>query len=364
MNATFLLQNGNRGYLSVWNHIMSVSIEDLKKNYTNLNVSFELWKGESDVQGEIPAMVERLQSKGHAYESNGALVVDVAEETDTKEVPPCMILKSDGAALYTTTDLATLIARRREQNPDQVIYVVDKRQEMHFEQVFRCAKKTGIVDEQVRLNFLGFGTMNGKDGKPFKTRDGGVMRLETLISDINEEMYKKITDNHAVEEKEARDTAKVVALAAVKYGDLSNQATKDYVFDIDKFTSFEGNTGPYILYTIVRIKSILNKYREMGNSLDSLEIREAQIESEKALMLELSKFNGVIMTAYEEIAPHKVCAYVYDTANALNRFYHENKILSETEQEKRAGWIALLKLTKEILETCIDLLGFWAPERM
>ena len=364
MNATFLLQNGNRGYRSIWNHIMAVSIEDLKKNYANLNVSFELWKGESDVQGDIPAMVERLKAEGYAYESNGALVVDVTEETDTKEMPPCMILKSDGAALYTTTDLATLIERRRELDPDQVIYVVDKRQDMHFEQVFRCAKKTGIIGEQVKLDFLGFGTMNGKDGKPFKTREGGVMRLETLISDINEEMYKKITDNHAVEENEARNTAKVVALAAVKYGDLSNQATKDYVFDIDKFTSFEGNTGPYILYTIVRIKSILNKYGETGNSTESLKIREAQNESEKALMLELTKFNGVIMTAYEEIAPHKVCAYIYDVANAFNRFYHENKILSEADQEKRGGWIALLKLTKEILETCIDLLGFWAPERM
>ncbi len=364
MNATFLLQNGSKAYRSIWNHIMAVSVEDLKKNYANLNVSFELWKGESDVQDEIPEMVESLKAKGYAYESNGALVVDVVEETDTKELPPCMILKSDGAALYTTTDLATLVERRRELDPDQVIYVVDKRQDMHFVQVFRCAKKTGIIGEQVRLDFLGFGTMNGRDGKPFKTREGGVMRLETLISDINEEMYKKITENHAVEESEARRTAKIVALAAVKYGDLSNQATKDYVFDIDKFTSFEGNTGPYILYTIVRMKSILSKYRESGNSPEAAAIREAQNESEKMLMLELAQFNSVIMTAYEEIAPHKICAYVYDVANAFNRFYHENKILSEENQEKKAGWIALLKLTKEILETCIDLLGFSAPDRM
>lgn len=364
MNATFELQNGNRGYHAVWNHIMAVSVADLKKNYANLNVSFEWWKGESDVQKYIPDMVEKLKAEGFAYESDGALVVDVKEETDAKEIPPCMILKSDGAALYTTTDLATLVDRKKELDPDHIIYVVDKRQDMHFVQVFRCAKKTGILEKDVKLDFLGFGTMNGKDGKPFKTREGGVMRLETLIADINEEMYKKITENHEVEEAEARETAKIVALAAVKYGDLSNQATKDYVFDIDKFTSFEGNTGPYILYTIVRIKSILNKYREAGNTLNHLTLEEARSDSDKALMLELAKFNSVITAAYEEIAPHKLCAYIYDTANAFNRFYHENKILSETDKKKQAGWIALLGLTKEILETCIDLLGFSAPERM
>lgn len=364
MNATFELQNGNRGYRAVWNHIMAVSVADLKKNYANLNVSFEWWKGESDVQKYIPGMVEKLKADGFAYESDGALVVDVKEETDTKEVPPCMILKSDGAALYTTTDLATLVDRKQELDPDHIIYVVDKRQDMHFVQVFRCAKKAGILEREVKLDFLGFGTMNGKDGKPFKTREGGVMRLETLIADINEEMYKKITENHEVDEAEARETAKIVALAAVKYGDLSNQATKDYVFDIDKFTSFEGNTGPYILYTIVRIKSILNKYQEAGNTLDGLTLEEAKSDSDKALMLELAKFNSVVAAAYEEIAPHKLCAYIYDVANAFNRFYHENKILAEADQKKQAGWIALLGLTKEILETCIDLLGFSAPDRM
>ncbi len=366
MNATLLLQSGNRGYRALWEHIMAVSVADLKKNYANLNVSFEWWKGESDVQSYIPPLVEQLKADKLAYESDNALVVDVKEETDTKEVPPCMILKSDGAALYTTTDLATLVERRKELNPDQIIYVVDKRQDMHFVQVFRCAKKAGIVEDRVQLDFLGFGTMNGKDGKPFKTRDGGVMRLETLISDINEEMYRKITENHEVEEEEARKTAKIVALAAVKYGDLSNQATKDYVFDIDKFTSFEGNTGPYVLYTIVRIKSILTKYQNMTNTAapESLPIGEAQNDSDKALMLELTKFNSVIQTAYEEIAPHKICAYIYDVANAFNRFYHENKILGEEDAQRQSAWIALLAVTKKVLETGIDLLGFSAPERM
>ena len=262
LHATYLLQNGYRGYRAIWNHIMNVSVADLKKNYERLNVEFDLWKGEADAQQYIPDMVQMLKDKGFARYDEGALVVDVQEETDNKEVPPCMILKSDGAALYDTTDLATLVEREKDYQPDEVIYVVDKRQELHFTQVFRCAKKTGIVRPETELKFLGFGTMNGKDGKPFKTREGGVMRLENLIREIDEEMYKKIMDNRTVEEEEAKQTAQTVGLAAIKYGDLSNQASKDYIFDVDRFTSFEGNTGPYILYTIVRIKSILNKYQE------------------------------------------------------------------------------------------------------
>ena len=364
LQATYLLQNGNRGYRAVWDHIMNVSVTDLKKNYENLNVEFDLWKGESDAQKYIPDMVQMLKDEGYAHYDEGALVVDVQEEDDNKEVPPCMILKSDGAALYDTTDLATLVEREQDYHPDEVIYVVDKRQELHFTQVFRCAKKTGIVPEKTGLKFLGFGTMNGKDGKPFKTHEGGVMRLENLIREIDEEMYKKIMDNRTVEAEEARRTSQIVGLAAIKYGDLSNQASKDYIFDVDRFTSFEGNTGPYILYTIVRIKSILNKYQENGGSLDGLTIRPAENEYEKALMLQVLKFNDVFGAVYEETAPHKLCAYIYELANEFNKFYHETKILSEEDGEKKAGYIALLVLTRRVLETCIDLLGFEAPERM
>ena len=364
LHATYLLQNGCRGYRAIWNHIMNVSVADLKKNYEKLNVEFDLWKGEADAQKYIPDMVQRLKDEGYAHYDNGALVVDVQEESDNKEVPPCMILKSDGAALYDTTDLATLVQREQDYHPDEVIYVVDKRQELHFIQVFRCAKKTGIVGEDTKLTFLGFGTMNGKDGKPFKTREGGVMRLENLIREIDEEMYKKIMDNRTVEEAEAKRTAEIVGLAAIKYGDLSNQASKDYIFDVDRFTSFEGNTGPYILYTIVRIKSILNKYQENGGSLEGLKILPAESVYEKALMLQVLKFNDVIDTVYEETAPHKICAYIYELANEFNKFYHETKILSEEDEEKKSGYIALLSLAKRVLETCIDLLGFEAPERM
>ena len=364
LHATYLLQNGYRGYRAIWNHIMNVSVADLKKNYERLNVEFDLWKGEADAQQYIPDMVRMLKDKGFARYDEGALVVDVQEETDNKEVPPCMILKSDGAALYDTTDLATLVEREKDYQPDEVIYVVDKRQELHFTQVFRCAKKTGIVRPETELKFLGFGTMNGKDGKPFKTREGGVMRLENLIREIDEEMYKKIMDNRTVEEKEAEQTAQTVGLAAIKYGDLSNQASKDYIFDVDRFTSFEGNTGPYILYTIVRIKSILNKYQENGGSMEGLEIRPAENSCEKALMLQVLKFNDVFDVVYTEAAPHKLCAYIYELANEFNKFYHETKILSEEDEQKRAGYIALLDLAKRVLETCIDLLGFEAPERM
>lgn len=364
LEATAKLQDGVRGYRALWQHILNVSVADLKRNYSNLNVEFDLWKKESDAQPYIPEMTEYMKNEGYAYLDQGALIVDVKEESDTKEVPPCIILKSDGASLYTTTDLATIIERMKLFHPDEIIYVVDKRQEMHFTQVFRCARKTKLVEDDTKLRFLGFGTMNGKDGKPFKTREGGVMRLETLISDINAQMYKKITENHEVDPDEAMETAKLVALSAVKYGDLSNQASKDYIFDTDKFTSFEGNTGPYILYTIVRIKSILNKYQTGGGEVGKGRILSPANESEKNLMMELVKFNSVIEQSFEEIAPHKICSFIYDLANAFNRFYHETRILAEEEEERKQSWIQILDLTREVLETSIDLLGFSAPERM
>lgn len=364
MQATYELQHGRRGYQALLQHILNVSVTDLKRNYVNLNVDFDLWKGESDAQPYIPDMVKEMEEKGFAHMSEGALVVDVKEETDTKEIPPCMLLKSDGASLYTTTDLATIVERMKLYQPDEIIYVVDKRQEMHFIQVFRCARKCGLVKEDTELKFLGFGTMNGKDGKPFKTREGGVMRLEYLIQNINEEMLKKIQESRPMSEEEAGETAKIVGLAALKYGDLSNQASKDYIFDVDRFTSSEGNTGPYILYTIVRIKSILKKYEEMGKKTADAQIAPCTNENEKALMLELTKFNAVMENAFEETAPHKVCAYIYDLANAFNKFYHETRILGTEDEKLQRSWIQLLLLTKRVLETCIDVLGFEAPERM
>ena len=364
MEATFKLQNGVRGYRALWKHILNVSVADLKKNYGSLNVEFDLWKGESDVHDLIPEMVAYMKDNGYAYISEGALVVDVKEESDTKEVPPCMILKSDGASLYNTTDLATIMERMRLYHPDEIIYLTDKRQDLYFDQVFRCARKTKLVEPETELKWIGFGTMNGKDGKPFKTRDGGVMRLETLIRETKDEMYRKIREGREMPEEEARKVADQVAISALLYGDLSNQASKDYIFDIDRFTSFEGDTGPYILYTIVRIKSILAKYKEQGGSMEDLNFQKAGNESEKSLMMELVQFNTMMQSAAEETAPHKVCAYIYDLANAFNHFYHETKILGEEDKARKQGLIALLVLTRDVLETCIDVLGFSAPEKM
>ena len=364
MEATYKLQSGVRGYRALWKQILNVSVADLKKNYSSLNVEFDLWKGESDVHDLIPEMVDYMKKGGYAYISEGALVVDVKEETDTKEVPPCMILKSDGASLYNTTDLATIMERMRLYHPDEIIYLTDKRQDLYFEQVFRCARKTKLVEPETELRWIGFGTVNGKDGKPFKTRDGGVMRLETLIRETKDEMYRKIREGREMSEEEARQVADLVAISALLYGDLSNQASKDYIFDVDRFTSFEGDTGPYILYTIVRIKSILAKYKEQGGNPEELQLRVASGDAEKALMMELVQFNAMMQSAAEEMAPHKVCAYIYDLANAFNHFYHETKILGEEDEAKREGLLALLVLTRNVLETCIHVLGFSAPEKM
>ncbi len=370
--ATAKLQEGYAPYIALWKHILAVSAADLKKNYDNLNVSFDLWLGESDAQKFIPDMINNMVEQGYARESMGALVVDIAEETDTKELPPCIVRKSDGASLYETTDLATIIQREEEYHPDCIAYVVDKRQELHFIQVFRAAKKCGLVSQEKELLFLGFGTVNGKDGKPFKTRDGGVMRLETLISNVNEEVYKKVMSGREMPEEEARAIAKTVGLAALKYADLSNQIAKDYIFDIDRFTSFEGNTGPYILYTMVRIKSILEKYAETKGTPEKkiahpyggeAETR-AYGEEEINLMLTAARFNDVVAKTYEELAPHKLCQYIYELANAFNSFYHGNRIMGEKDAQKQGEWIALITLVLHLLETCIDLLGFEAPERM
>ena len=363
-NATLKLQSGDKACTAIWKHIMAVSKADLKKNYDNLNVSFDLWKGESDAQPYIPSMVQEMIDKGLAYESQGAMVVDIQEEGDTKELPPCIVRKSDGAALYATSDLATLVEREKLYQPDAYIYLADKRQELHFTQVFRVAKKAGIVNPQAEMTFLGFGTMNGKDGKPFKTRSGGVMRLEHLIADINEAVYKKMMENRTMDEEEARATAKIVGLAALKYGDLSNQASKDYVFDIERFASFEGNTGPYILYTIVRIKSILNKYTDSGKTLENLSMNPADSATEKALMISLAKFSEIMAAVYTEKAPHKLCQFIYEVSNAFNGFYHDTKILAETDEAKQKGYIALICLTKAVLEQCIELLAIECPDRM
>ena len=365
---TAQLQEGHPGYIALWQHILSVSIEDLKKNYDKLDVHFDLWKKESDAQPYIPDMVEKMKADGLAYMSEGALVVDVTEEGDKKELPPCLIVKSNGASLYATTDLATIVEREKLFQPDEIIYLADKRQSLHFTQVFRVAKKAKITRPEVGLVFIGFGTMNGKDGKPFKTRDGGVLRLQALREQINEEVYKKMMENRDYEETEAREISETVGLAALKYGDLSNQASKDYIFDIERFASFEGNTGPYILYTIVRIKSLLAKYSQNGGSVtekgEAEKLMTPDSRSEINLYLTLAKFGDMMEAAYNEKAPHKICQFIYELSENFNHFYHENSILANENEEQKASYIQLLILVKNVLEQCIDLLGFQAPEKM
>ncbi len=359
-DATYELQQGRPGYMALWKHIMAVSKADLRKNYDKLGVSFEVWLGESDAQPYIPPMLEEMRQSGLLVESEGAQVIEVQEPTDTKEVPPCIIMKSDGATLYATTDLATIRQRMETWKPDRILYVVDKRQSLHFEQVFRAARKAGLVQPETELRHIGYGTMNGKDGKPFKTRAGGAMRLETLTNEITDFVRAKVEENTLVTGDDVADTTAKIALAALKYGDLMNAPTKDYIFDMDRFAAFEGNTGPYILYTIVRIKSILGRY----GAWEELPITAPETPEAKDLMLALTRLPDALELAYRDCAPNAICAYIYELAGFANKFYHETRILTEEDAEKQKGYIALIGLTKRVLETCIDLLGFEAPEKM
>ncbi len=366
---TAALQKYHPGYFALWKMIVRVSVDDIKANYDNLGVFFELWKKESDVNDIIPKMIDDFRDRGIAHMDDGALVVDVKVDSDNKNMPPCMLVKSDGAVNYACTDLATLIEREDLFKPDKVIYVVDKRQSLHFEQVFRASRKAGIVRDETELIHIGYGTMNGPDGKPFKTRDGNLPKLKDLIAGITDSAYEKIRENRGIDEEEAKKTAKIVGIAALKYGDLSNQAYKDYVFDIEKFMSFEGNTGPYILYTMVRIKSILAKYAAGGKDAASCSLKEddggrLRDESEKNLMLSLSGFPEMMMQAVKEFAPHKICSFIYELSNNFNSFYHEHKIMGEEDEAKQKEWIALCAMTLRMLETNIELLGFEAPDRM
>ena len=358
--ATYELQQGRRGYRAIWNHIMGISLPDLRRIYDSLDVHYEKWLGESDADPYIPAMVADLKERGIAVESNGAVVIPVQEETDKKDVPPCILVKSDGSAIYATTDLATMVQRMQDWQPDKMLYITDKRQALHFEQVFRVARKSGIVKAETELEHVGHGTMNGADGKPFKTRDGGVLRLEQLIADMTDFVRGKVVENKIVEESAVEATTAKIALAALKYGDLSNQPTKDYNFDLERFAAFEGNTGPYILYTIVRIKSILGRY----GAWENLAIQTPANVYAKDLMLAITKLGPTLEQALKTSSPNQICAYIYELAGCVNKFYHETRILSEENEELKAGYIALIGLAKNVLETCISILGFSAPEKM
>ncbi len=357
--ATFELQNGRAGYIALWQEIMRVSVEDLKANYQKLNVDFDLWYGEADADKFIPELIDRLTEKKLLRESDGAMVVDIARDDDKAPMPPVIVKKSDNSSIYATTDLATIIQRQRDFAPDKIWYVVDKRQGLHFEQVFRAAKLAELVPAETELEFLGFGTMNGSDGKPYKTRDGGVMRLSDLLKTVTDGAKDKLSSSDFVTEENMADTAGKVGMAAVKFGDLINHRAKDYIFDLDKFLSFEGKTGTYLLYTVTRINSILKK--TVG---DDAKLSSVTNDAERDLILTILHSGEAFSCAISEKAPNYIADSAYKIATSFSRFYHDSHILTEKDSKTRSSWIALIKLTKAVLTKHLDVLGIETVEAM
>lgn len=359
--ATLEFQQGRRGYVALINNILDISKEDLKKNYSNLNVDFDLWLGESDSKDYCEKVIKEIEDKKMSRVSEGALIVDVAEEGDKIDIPPFILKKSDGAILYSTTDLATIVQREKDYDADRIIYVVDNRQEMHFIQLFRCVKKTNLLSKDVDFKFVGFGTMNGKDGKPYKTRDGGVMSLKTLISEVKDKAYEKVNlskgNDASYSQEELKNISDTVAISALKFADLSIFRSKDYIFDVDKFCSFEGKTGPYLLYSITRAKSILRKAGAFADYFDARYVP-------KDLLLTLIDTKEQIKKAYFDLAPNYLCDYVYSLANSFNSFYNSCNIINESDENKKCTWLNLTKYTLEVMELILDLLGIKTLNKM
>ena len=362
--ATAELQTGRAGYRALLDHFITVSIGALKEGYGALGVEFDLWKGEAAVDPLIPDMIEELKAQGITEEDGGALIIRVATEDEKKDTPPVMLLASSGAVLYHTTDLATLVDRKAEINPDLILYVVDQRQALHFEQVFRAAVKAGWYERE-QLNHLGFGTMNGKDGKPFKTREGGVLRLEDLMSMMREAAEKRLLEagiGADFPKEERADIANKVGVAALKFADLQNQRITNYIFDPERFTAFEGKTGPYLLYAAVRIKSILRKAKDQNVASGEIKVTEP---AEAGLVLALDSFDRALKSATEKYAPHLLCDHVFRLAQAFSRFYTDCPILAgQTPDAIKGSRLALAETTLRQLEHGLHILGIEAPDRM
>ena len=359
---TAALQAGHAGYLAVWREIIRVSVADLKENYRRLGVDFDLWYGDSDAEKYVPALLDIRPGKGLLRESEGAQVVDVAEEGDKTDIPPVIIKKSDNSSIYATTDLATILQRQQDYAPRRIWYVVDKRQGLHFTQVFRCAHKAGLVPPETELSHLGFGTMNGSDGRPYKTRDGGVMRLSDFLSAATEAALVKMENGAAFEsEEERRETARRIGVAAIKFGDLSNHRTKDYIFDMDKFLSFEGKTGTYLLYTLTRIQSLFNK---AGSDMTGCRLNGVYADVERELLLAVLLTGEAFRRAVEEKAPNYICESAYRLASLFSRFYHDSRIVSEPDPDRRESWLALCRLTRVFLLLHLEVLGIEPVEKM
>lgn len=357
-NITAELDRGNKGYNSLWNHIKKVSIDNIKKTLNKINVSFELWEGESDSYPYINDVINLLKSRNCLEESEGAYVVYVQEDNDKSEIPPLIVLKSDGTSLYATRELATVYSRIERFNPDEIWYVVDSRQSMYFTQVFRTLYKSGIVDNKTKLEFIGFGTMNGKDGKPFKTRDGGVMKLETLLDEIKIESNQYL-EKEGIEETEKEDIANKVSVAALKYADLLPNREKDYVFDLKKFSSLEGKTGPYVIYSCIRIKSLLKKSDE-----DDYRVADIYSKTERDIITKILEMPIVIDSSYRNKTLSDITEYLYELDSLYNKFYSENRIITESDEDKRKSWLAISELVYKVNKLLLDTLAIEIPEKM
>lgn len=353
------LDKGYEPYVKLWNMIREISVENIKKTYTELNAEFDLWEGETDSYPYIDEMLDILKKAGCLVESEGALVCDIKEESDKAEMPPLVVIKTDGTTLYATRELATILSRIKRFNPDEMNYIVDNRQGMYFEQVFRTSYKSGLVDKDFKFNFIGVGTMNGKDGKPFKTRDGGVMKLDSLLNEIKDETSKYVKDNEVMSEEEQKDVANKVAVAALKYADLLPNVEKDYIFDLSKFCSLEGKTGPYILYSAVRMKSLLKKAEG-----EELVMHNIYSQTEKDIITKVLEMPIRIDKAYRNKTLSELTEYIYEIDSLFNKFYAENRILTEEDTSKKQTWLFLTNLVYQVNKLLLDVLAINIPDRM
>ena len=358
---TYEIQNNNIGYSTLWDKISTLSKEDIKETYDRLNAKFDLWEGERDSFKYIPEMLELLNKKGLTYISENATVMDVKEETDDKEIPPILLQKSDGAYLYATTDLATIYGRIKRFKLDEIWYTTDIRQELHFTQVFRAAYKSGIVPENIKLGFYGFGTMNGNDGKPFKTRAGGVMPLDELIDLIKIECRKRLNEN-IVEKEKREEVSETIALAALKYADLLPYRATDYIFDPAKFSDLDGKTGPYLLYSTIRMKSLLNKAKEQN--IEYKEFNKIKNDIDKEIILTLLTLPLILKRAYDSKSLNEIAEYIYKLTSTYNKFYSENKIITEEDKDLRNSWLTLTKTVYDTNMLLLNIMGMNVPEKM
>lgn len=357
---TAKLQKGDPAYKETWKTMITLSIEDIKNTFTRLGATFDYWYGESDSSKYVPELIEILKNKNILIESEGAQVVEVAKEDDKQPIPPTIVIKSNGSEGYATTDIATIIQRQKDFAPDKIWYVVDFRQNLHFTQVFRTAQKAELIPSTTELTHLCFGTVNGKDGKPFKTRDGGVMQLSDLLDTVVECAYEKLKRSDNVEESVKKETAEKIGIAAIKFGDLINHYSKDCIFDLDKFMASEGKTGVYLLYVVARINSIMRKNQDNC----SIKLNGVYSESERDLLLKLALSGNAFLGAYNEKSPNILCENAYQIAVAFSKFYHDNHIISETDDDKKSSWLSLCTIVKAMLIKHLDTLGIETVEVM